>query len=304
VSRIATDILGLMGQRTLEQSRRAMNTALERLSTGKRINRASDDPAGMVAATNLSVQAKRAQGEISSLELTDKRLDATDGGLGAVGDLLCSLQSVVVEAANTGAKDNGEREALQVQAASIIQALDHVSVATVYDGDQILQGYHASALGVTGTDKLLAAAEAEKQEMVSRSDDPSLLETLRRQAEERPGQSRLSDLKTVSIADLADGKALNLIDGDLGAAQKVIKAAVDGVARSRAELGAQSNSNRSRINALFAEFENTMAAKSAIEDTDFAHETSELVRNQILGETSIRAILIGRQQAAGVVKLL
>lgn len=273
MSRITNDILGMMGRRALAESQRAMHTALERLATGKRINRASDDPAGMAAVQNLSVQAKRAEREIASLERTHLRLDATEGGLGVVSDLLVSLQSVVVQAANTGATSKGEREALQVEADSIIAAINHVSTSTTFDGEQILRVYHAGGLGTTTVFGTADGGDA-------------------------------SETHSVSLADLAEGKSLNLLDGDLETAQKAVQAAVDGVARSRGALGTQSNSNRSRIRALFAEFENTMAARSAIEDTDFAREASELVRTQILGEASIRTILIGRQQAAGVLGLL
>lgn len=302
MSRITSDILGMMGQRALADSRRAMNTAIERLATGKRINRASDDPAGLVAATNLSAQAKRAEREIHGLELSNRRLDATEGGLGVVSDLLVSLQSVVVEAANTGGRDKSEREALQIEAGSIIEALNHLSMSTSYNGEQILMGYHAGALGARTVVDSVTIDQTPKPDAPEDPFDPAYLEKLAEWAQHH-GKTKVES-HTIALADLAEGKALNLIDGDLKVAQEVVKAAVDQVSRSRAELGAKSNSNSSRIRALFAEFENTMAAKSAIEDTDFAREASELVRSQILGEASIRSILIGRQQAASVLRLL
>jgi flagellin len=273
VSSILTNMFDLMGQRALDQSRRAMNTALERLATGKRINRASDDPAGMVAAGNLSMQAIRAQREMKALEGDNRTLDATEGGLSVVSDLLAELDGLVVSAASTGGLSPKEREALQVQASGILQAIDYVSTSTTYDGKQVITAYASSRIG-SGHRAVINPATGSE------------------------------DTVAYTLADLAQGGALNLVDGDLEAAQKAVRAAVDGVGRDRAQLGATWRSNAARINALAAEFENTMAAKSAIEDTDYAREVSEYVRGQLLGEASIKAILIGRQQQQSILALL
>lgn len=301
VSRITSDILGMMGQRSLDASHRAMNTALERLATGKRINRASDDPSGMVAAGNLSVQAKRAQREIASLERTNKRIDATEGGLGVVSDLLVELQGLVVSAADPDTKDKAEREALQVQAGSIIEAINYVSTATIYDGEQVLRASNSASLGNVKWNEWLDVPQTPKPEKED-GESPQAFS-------ERLSAWHLSQIPrgvqhTLSLADLGEGKSLNLLNGDLETAQKVVKSAIDGVAAHRAMLGADSNSNSSRIRALSAEFENTMAAKSTIEDADFAHEMSALVRSQILEQASIKSILIGRQQATAALGLL
>ncbi len=302
MSRITSDILGMMGQRALADSRRAMSTAMERLSTGKRINRASDDPSGMAAATNLSAQAIRAEREIAGLELSNKRLDATEGGLGVMSDLLAELQGVVVSAANTGGMDKAEREALQIQASGIIDAINYASNTTIYNNELILEGYGAEQLGRTGWSAPEDAGSARPEQWADESDE-DYAHRVNEWENQRPAAATFTG-DHVTLADLGEGMVLNLVDGDMEVAQKVVQAAADQVSRSRADMGAKSNSNRSRINALSAEFENTMAAKSAIEDTDFAKETSEYVRTQILGEASIRAILIGQQQRMGALALL
>jgi flagellin len=91
-----------------------------------------------------------------------------------------------------------------------------------------------------------------------------------------------------SLAALRSGGKLNLLHGDLEKAQDVVKAANQWASSSRASLGAFVGGLESERRALQVELENILGAKSQIEDTDYAAETSNLVRNQILQQTAIR----------------
>ena len=107
------------------------------------------------------------------------------------------------------------------------------------------------------------------------------------------------------LDDLGSGKANNVIDGDLTAGQKIVDAAIQKISSLRGRLGAfQTNVLGSTINALGVALENTSAAESAIRDTDFAAQTADLTRSQILANAATNALSIANSTPQGVLGLL
>ncbi|MFG0258243.1 MAG: flagellin, partial [Phycisphaerales bacterium JB043] len=108
-----------------------------------------------------------------------------------------------------------------------------------------------------------------------------------------------------SLADLANGNALNIVDGDLVTAQKAIRSAVQDISSLRGRIGAfQKNTIGATIRSLGVSFENTTAAESAIRDTDFAEQTAELTRAQILVSASTNTLAVANTQPQSVLSLL
>jgi flagellin len=108
-----------------------------------------------------------------------------------------------------------------------------------------------------------------------------------------------------NLADLGAGKALNLEDGDLDTAQKAVRSAIKEVSTLRGRLGSfQQNTIGATIRSLGVSLENTTAAESAIRDTDFAAESAELTRSQILVSASTSALSIANSQPQNVLSLL
>lgn len=235
--------------RALRVAQRQAGVSLERLSTGKRINRGADDPSGLVAAEHLKADRAGLESKLKGLERTSVFLGAKDGSLSVLGDLLLDLKGVVVSAANTGGLSEAERDALQAEADGIRTAIDHVSTTSIFNDQALLRGYHASGLGL-------------------------------------------------------GAETLNLLGGDLEAAQEAVDAALGRVNGERGRIGRRLKGLDAERNALMVEFENVSGAISLIEDTDVAAEVSNLVRNQILEEAAIYAIEIGRQNAESALKLL
>lgn len=108
-----------------------------------------------------------------------------------------------------------------------------------------------------------------------------------------------------SLADLAGGKSLNVVDGDLNSAQNAIRNAISEISSLRGRLGAfQKNTVGATIRSLGVQLENTTAAESSIRDTDFAGETAELTRNQILVAASTNVLGAANSQPQNVLSLL
>jgi flagellin len=270
-----TNLVSLTSYAALNRASMAMYRSMERLSTGKKINRASDDPAGAAAVDQMKMRLTTIHRQIDTIDYQEHYLGAREGAESAIGDLLMKLKTDVVGAANTSGLTDAEKQAFQEDASSILKTIDHLSQTTTFDGQQILTNYGSGQLGGGAA--------------------------LRPRDSNNPNQP----LQFYTILDLAEGGKLNLVDGDLEAAQKVVDAAVSSVSTDRAAIGTQLKSMASERSGLLVELENTEAARSQIEDTDYAEETANLVRAQVLREASLYVLqLTGKQQSDTVLSLL
>ncbi len=140
MSRINTNVMSLIGQRVLGANNSMLGTSLERLSTGLRINRGKDDPAGLIASQNLRAEMKGLDQAIKNAERADQVVNITEGGLGEIGSLLNELQALVTQSANDGGLSDEEKEANQLQIDSILQTIDRIAGATAFQGKKLLNG--------------------------------------------------------------------------------------------------------------------------------------------------------------------
>jgi flagellin len=254
--------------------------SLERLATGVRINRAADDPAGLIASENLRAQLAQLDAESRALERADHIASTADGAMGVVSDLLVDAEGLAVAAANTAGMSDAEREAYQMEMDATVQAAQRIASTTTFNGTRLLDGSFTMSVG--------------EASVTIGSVDPSDLGAVTDQSG-----------YTFTLADTASGRPINLLDANVAFSQESIRAARSQVAQSRGSLGAFArNTIQPAWNANRVAFENTAAANSAIRDTDFAAETSALVRAGILASASMGAIGADRDRAASVLTLL
>ncbi|HMN40131.1 MAG TPA: flagellin [Phycisphaerales bacterium] len=140
MSRINTNVQSLIAQRTLTQNNFNLGQSLERLSTGLRINRGKDDPAGLIASQRLDSEAKAIGAAISNANRADQVVNIAEGGLNEVSGLLTELQGLVTNTANSAGLSDDEKKANQLQIDSILQTIDRVSGATAFQGKKLLNG--------------------------------------------------------------------------------------------------------------------------------------------------------------------
>ncbi|MEM9372117.1 MAG: flagellin [Planctomycetota bacterium] len=223
----------------------AIAASLERLATGKRVNRASDDPSAIAPISEFRARITTINKRIERFEFEQSRLGATEGGLSVIQDLVLGLEGLNITGANGAGLSETEREAVIVEAQSVIDGIRFAETSTIFNGDQILAGLAPDLSG------LVEAIE----------NDPEL-------------------------------------------AQEIIREAAADVAGRRAGIGNRLNEIESERNVLLAELEGNSAALSSIEDADFARESAELVRAQILEQATIQAILVEREQSDLVLDLI
>ncbi len=140
MSRINTNVTSLIAQRILGNNNQSLGQSLERLSTGLKISRGKDDPAGLIASEALRAEGRGLGQAISNAERADQVSNIAEGGLQEVSGLLTELQGLVTQTANTAGLSAAEKQANQLQIDSILQTIDRVAAATSFQGIKLLNG--------------------------------------------------------------------------------------------------------------------------------------------------------------------
>ena len=140
MSRINQNIPSLIAQRVLGNQNKGMAQSLQRLSTGYRINRGADDPAGLIASENLRAEKSAINSAITNSQRADQVVNVAEGGLQEVSNMLVELQGLVGATANEAGVSQEERDANQLQIDSILQTIDRIANATSFQGTKLLNG--------------------------------------------------------------------------------------------------------------------------------------------------------------------
>lgn len=254
-----------VGLRMLNRHRQAMGVSMERLATGSRINRASDDPAGSIAAAGLKGERKVILKQLAQIKMSTARNNVMDENLSITAEQLIEIQGHIVAAANDGGLTKAEREAHQIEVNSLVDTLVVLGATANFNGELLLNNVIGTSASVT--------LDGEVSEPVS-----------------------LNALRT--------GGTLNLINGDMEKAQKFVAAILEQSSLNRARVGADQRALDSEERELSNRDINLAAALSEIQDTDYAEETAELVRTQILTETATAAVQTARDLQAETVLAL
>jgi len=140
MSRINTNVPSLVAARILDRNNEAFNQALERLSTGLRINRGKDDPAGLIASEMLRSEVTAIGAAMDNARRADQVISVAEGALQEVSALLIELESLVNHSANEAGLSNEEVAANQLQIDSILDTINRISTSTEFQGKKLLNG--------------------------------------------------------------------------------------------------------------------------------------------------------------------
>jgi flagellin len=151
MSTINTNVSSLIAQNSLRKNQTALNTSLQRLSTGLKINSGADDPAGLIASENLKSQQAGITQAINNGQRASNIIGTAEGGLNEVSSLLTQVQSLVSQSANTGGLSQNEVNANQLQVDSILSTINRIAGSTTFEGKQLLNGNYAYSTSGTGT---------------------------------------------------------------------------------------------------------------------------------------------------------
>jgi flagellin len=154
MARINTNISSIIAQANLGRTQQDLNLHLERLSTGLRINRGSDDPAGLIISERIRTDTEGINQGISNAQRAGSVISTAEASLSEVNDMLNSIRGLIVQSANTGGGSQAERDANQLQIDSAIESITRISNTASFGGlklldgtlDYTLSGVHSSAI--------------------------------------------------------------------------------------------------------------------------------------------------------------
>ena len=283
---IATNNAALNAAASASSVNRDMETSMARLSTGKRINSASDDAAGVAISSRLSAEIRGTDQAIRNSLDGQALIDTAEGAHKEIENILQRMREVAVQSAND--TNNGQDRAnLQAEMEAMVTEIDRIAGTTTWAGANLMD---ASA-GTTFSFQVGAATGAQNQIAVSIS---SMNATGLGVGDGTASVVKVND----TVAD--DGS------GDVNARTGIdlIDTAIKDVNIQRSKLGAVSNRLNHTVNNLTNISSNLSAAKGGIEDADFALETTNLAKNQILQQASTAMLAQANASKQNVLSLL
>ncbi|MBL8363024.1 MAG: flagellin FliC [Rubrivivax sp.] len=272
---INTNLSSLNAQRNVASSQSTLQTTMQRLSSGLRVNSAKDDAAGLAIAERMNAQVRGMNVAIRNANDGVSLAQTAEGAIGKIGDALQRMRELAVQSAN-GTNNSGDRDNLQTEFSQLRAEITRLVSGTSFNGQNILDGSNPTFTFQVGANNLT------------------------------------TDQIDVDLADLTTTvgtptAALDISGADNTgalAAMDALDDALDSVTTARANYGAVQNRFETVVGNLMVTSENLTAARARIMDADFAVETSNLSRTQILQQAGTAMVAQANQQPNAVMALL
>lgn len=253
---------------------------MERLSSGLRVNSAKDDAAGLAIADRMSSQIRGMTVAMRNANDGISMAQTAESAMGSITETLQRMRDLGVQAANRGAVSDSDRQKLQTEFKQLGDEINRIIENTEFNGKKILNGSLVGAVFQVG-----AGTSANNQISITVSD-----------------LQGVSGISAVAAGGVSIGSAATS-DGVLSAIN-TIDTAISRIDDFRATLGAVQNRFTTTIGNLQSSIENQSAARSRILDADFAVETSNLSRSQILQQAGTAMLAQANQSTQSVLSLL
>ena len=286
---IASNTSALRASNASMMAGKQLSTAMERLSTGKRINSAKDDAAGLAISSSMTAQIRGMNQGIRNANDGISLAQTAEGALDEVSNMLQRMRELSVQAGN-GTYSASDKQNIYAEQNALADQISSVISNTKFNGTSLFKGN-----GTAGTAQSVSVQAG----------------------------ANASDTIAISIDDLSNNAAANKLSlvvdlgttpngmaGDSAAATPVVPTiqnfddALAQVATVRSKLGASQNRLESAVNNLTSNSTNLSDARSRIEDADFSAESTNLAKAQILAQASTAMLAQANQSQQGVLKLL
>ncbi|WP_085808288.1 flagellin [Sphingomonas sp. TZW2008] len=283
MSVIGSNISALRASNASAKAQSALSTAMERLSTGKRINSAKDDAAGLAIASSMTAQIKGMNQGIRNANDGISLAQTAEGALDEVSNMLQRMRELAVQKEN-GTYSDDDKTSIESEQKQLAKQINSVITNTKFNGKSL---FGTDAATVT----IQAGANADDTIDLDLSDLTADFE----EGDDTTPSTGSSLNLVVNFTDdtIQDGVTLENYDDALAS-----------VATVRSGLGAAQNRLESAVNNLTSNATNLSDARSRIEDADFSEESTALAKAQILSQASTAMLSQANQSQQGVLKLL
>ena len=274
---VNTNIQSIQVQNNLNKVTNAMNTAMQRMSTGSKINSAADDAAGLVISKGIEVQTRGTQVANNNAQSGINLLQTAEGNLSVMQDNFMRIRDLTLQAMNGGQTDDQ------------LQAMQEEAQARLAEIDRIATGAKFNTFDLFGGETHDSDAETVTLQIGTGSDGAT---------------------NTIEIADVFNDAHVSTLTGqatftsafvgtdlaDMQAQLDQLDAAISEISTRRGTIGSTINRLNSAVEQLDTQYENLSAANSRITDADIATESSNYVQNQILQQASASLLVQANQQ--------
>ncbi|MEG8051028.1 flagellin [Sphingomonas aurantiaca] len=293
---IGTNISALRATNASTKASGLLATSMERLSTGKRINSAKDDAAGLAISSSMTSQIKGMNQGVRNANDGISMAQTAEGALDEVSNNLQRMRELEVQKSN-GTYSTSDIANIKTEQDALAKQISNVLTNTSFNGVKLFDGTAAVAPATTTTAKTIKVqAGANASDSIDLNLGSSLSEAATGSGSTLTG----GGVGTVVVATTTNGTTTVAAGGTL----QNYDDAISLVSNRRASLGAAQNQLQSAVNNLTSNATNLSDAKSRIEDTDFSAETTALAKAQILNQASTAMLSQANQSQQSVLKLL
>ncbi len=298
---INTNVDALKIQGLLGKSTNKLSTAMERMSSGLKINRAGDDAAGTVIAAKMNVQLDGNKVAQNNIQNATNLLSTTEGNLDVIEDNLTRIRDLTLQAKNS-TYSTDEKQAMQDEIDERVAEIDRISSSSKYSGLHLFEEDADNKDGAASLQKQGATfqvgADAREDNVISI--DKSLFDCVSFSAltEMTVGLSSGVHKKGITI-NSAGFNVATLTAGQLSTAIGHLDDAITNITERKSKIGSAENRLASALETLQTQYENLSSSKSVITDADVAQEASDFTQNQILQQISV-ALLAQANQAPSI----
>jgi flagellin len=286
MSVINTNVSATLTQNAITKNERAMSSAMEQLSTGKRINSASDDAAGLAIASRMTAQIEGLSQAVRNANDAISLIQTADGALTEVTSMLQRMRQLAVQAASD-TNTSTDRTALNTEFGLLRTEIDRIADNTQWNGENVLDG----SAGSMGALDFAVGANA----------DQTISITIKNFSSD--GTAASATAAASNVTDDISASAITSVTF-ANAAITALDTAIDQVNSERATLGATVNQLQYAADNLLNVKSNAEASRSRIEDTDYAEATTELARTQIIQQAATAMLAQANQIPQTVLALL
>lgn len=266
---INTNVSALRAQNASRMANNSLGQAMERLSSGKRINAAKDDAAGLAIATRMDAKVRGLNQAVRNANDGISLAQTAEGAMGEISNILVRMRELAVQSAN-GTAAASDRTAIDAEADALVAQIGDITSRTDFNGTVLIDAAKTISIQ-TGVES---------------------------------GETVDIALTAMTAAGLGIAAVDLSTSGGASTALGLLDTAIDTVATQRANIGAVQNRLDATVNNLTSTATNLTEAKSRIEDADFSAESTKLASAQILSQASTAMLAQANQSQQGVLNLL
>jgi flagellin len=290
--RIRTNVASLQAQRGVANATNSLRDSMAQLSSGYRINKAADDAAGLAISTALTGRVRSLEQAARNANDGVSMVQVAESGMNEISNVLTRLRELAVQA-SSDTIGNAERSYANREYTQLVEELDRITNTTEFNGVKLLKGADANVgddlltIHVGGGDGKAANTDTIRIDI----NDMKLI------PEDDFGLGRGSEIGPLEVGDAFDRQT---------ATEKlsVIDSAMQRLASTRANMGAQQNRLQSAVTSLSSQIENYRAANSRIRDVDFASASASFTQSKILQQAGVSVLAQANSEPEAALALL